>query len=315
MTGYLIRRTAVLCGLLLFASVLVFALMEVLPGDPAEIVLTHRQGGEPPSAAAVESLRKSWGLDRPTLTRFLDWMGGAVRGDFGISYATSDPVSSDLFESIGRTLVLALAAGLLVILLSLPWGLSAAARAGGWWDRLSLLLAAVLAATPVFVLGLVLVLVFALVLGVLPAAGNDTLAHYVLPALTLGLVGTAMPARVLRRSLVDELEKSYITAARARGAGRDRVLNAHALRNALLPWTTLVGLAFRGFLGGSVLVEAVFAFRGLGTYLVESVAQRDLPAVQASILVFVAVTVTVNFVTDVACAALDPRLRLKGGAA
>lgn len=315
MTGYLAKRIAALGGLLLVASLVVFALMQFVPGDPAVLILRERRGGEAPEPQAVRALRHELGLDLPAPVRYVRWLGGVATGHLGYSFRNGEPVAAALAPRLARTLILGTAAGGLALLLSLLWGVSTAARPRGLWNRVSLLLAALLAATPVFVLGLVLALVFSLALGVLPAAGNETPAHYILPVLTLGLAATPVSARVLQRSLRAELSAAYVTAARARGVPEDRVLYVHALRNALLPWLTVGGLVLRGLLAGAVLVETVFDFDGLGRFLVDAVSIRDVPVLQAGILVFVTITVLVNLLTDLGYAALDPRVRLAGGVA
>jgi len=243
------------------------------------------------------------------------WLGGAVQGDFGYSFRTGRGVSEEFGGRLGRTLLLGSSAGALAVLLSLFLGVSAAARAGGLWDRILLAFSSLFAATPVFVLGLLLVLALSLGLGAFPAAGSSSAAHYVLPALTLALAGAALPARVLRSGVLAELSKPYVTAARARGLPEERILYVHALRNALLPWLTLSGLMLRGLLSGTVLVEAVFDFPGIGSWVVEAVSVRDIPVLQASLLVFVIATVLTNLLTDVGYTVFDPRIQLARGRA
>jgi ABC-type dipeptide/oligopeptide/nickel transport system permease component len=308
-------RIALSAGLLVVAAVVAFGLLQLVPGDAATLILAARGPGEAPTPEEVGRLRAELGLDAPAPVRFLRWAGSALVGDLGDSYRTGRPVAAELGPRIGRTAILGLAAALVSVTLSLAAGLRAALRVGAPFDRAFLAVTSLLAATPVFVLGMALAGALALALGVLPAAGDDTPAHYVLPALTLGLAHAAAPARVLRRGLLEEVPKPYAVAALARGASARDVVEHHALRNAAVPFATLSGLSLRSLLGGSVLVESVFDVRGVGTFLVDSVAFRDVPAVLACVLLFVAVTAAVNLATDVACAAIDPRIRLAGGPA
>ncbi len=315
MAHYVLRRLAVTGGVLLACSVLVFALLLAVRGDPAETVLRQRLGGEAPSPEAVARLRADLGLDAPAPLRYLRWLAGAATGDFGLSFHTGEPVVAEVGPRLLRTLLLASISGALVVLLSLAAALAAARSPDGVVDHVLGGVMALLAALPVFVLGIGLVLLFAVGMRLLPAAGDLTPAHYVLPALTLGLVGAGAPARVLRGALLAEAARPHAVAARARGASAERVLTRHALPNALVPWAGAAGLSLRGLLGGAVLVETVFDFRGLGSFLVESVHGRDIPAVQAVVLLLVLLTAVVNLATDAAVAALDPRVRFGGGAA
>ncbi|MFQ5843524.1 MAG: ABC transporter permease [Planctomycetota bacterium] len=281
--AYILRRALLLVLVLFSASLLTFALITFVPGDPAVIILTERNRGEPPSPESIRDLREELGLDHPLPLRYGRWLGSALSGDFGYSFRSGQPVAAELAPRFLNTLVLAAVAMSLVVSLSLLGGLGAAASPGGLRDGVTLVASSAVAATPSFVLGLFLVLLLSVTLGLFPVAGSETPAHFVLPALTLGLAGAAIPCRVLYR---------------------------HVLRNALIPFVTLLALAIRGILAGAPLVETVFGFRGIGTYLVESATYRDIPALQACILLLVVVTVVANLATDLAYLVLDPRIRL-----
>lgn len=297
-------------GLLLVvvASFVGFALLARVPGDPARSVLAARGVAEP-APADVAAVRTELDLDRSVPARWAAWAFGAVRGDLGRSWRTGAPVVEALGPRLARTAALALAAACVAVLLALATAPRAAAAAGGAGDRVFRAATTLLASTPAFVLGLLLARWLGAGLGAFPTAGDATPAHYVLPALTLGLLHAAAPARVLRGGLVAELRKPYAVAARARGLAEPDVVERHALRNAAAPFAAIAGLSVRGLLGGAVLVEAVFGFRGLGTLLADAVGARDVPTVAACLLVLAVATVLVQGATDAVVAALDPRAR------
>lgn len=305
------RRAARGLLLVLAASFAGFVLLAHVPGEPARSVLAARGIAEP-TAAEVAAVRGELGLDRPAPARYVAWAGAAVRGDLGVSWRTGTPVVEALLPRLTRTAALALAAACVAVLLALATAPRAAAAAGGAGDLLFRATTTLLASAPAFVLGLLLARALGAGLGVLPVAGDATAAHYVLPALTLGLLHAAAPARVLRGGLVAELRKPYAVAARARGLAEVDVVDRHALRNAAAPFAALAGLSVRGLLGGAVVVEAVFGFRGLGTLLADAVGARDVPTVAACLAVLALATVLVEVATDAVVAALDPRPSASG---
>lgn len=302
----LLRRALSGLALVVVVTIVAFVLLSRVPGDPARTVLVAR-GVPLPTPAEVAAVRRELGLGEALPTRYLRWASAALSGDLGTSYRTGGAVADALAPRLARTAVLALVAGALAILLALATAPAAAARPGGVLDRVFGGVTALLSATPAFVLGLALASAFALGLGVLPAAGDATAAHYVLPALTLGLLHAAAPAGVLRGALRSELGRPYAMAARARGLSEADVVGRHALRNAAGPYVALVALSLRSLLGGAVVVETVFGLRGLGTLLVDAVGARDVPIVLACLLVLSVVATLFTGLAEVVAAALDPR--------
>lgn len=280
-----------------------FLLLSVVPGDPvAELV------GERADSATVARLRAQLRLDEPLPVRFAHYAWGVVRGDLGRSYVTDRPIAADLAERLPKTAQLALAAMLLAATCGITLGVLAAARPGGLADRLAMLLAYLGVSFPVYWVGLLLILLFAVQLGWLPASGSGTLAALVLPALTLGMRSIAVLARMTRGAMREALASDYVRTARAKGLGARAVLGTHAFRNALIPVITVLGLDTGSYLTGSLLTESIFSWPGVGRYVLTAIGRRDLPAIQGSILLLAVIFVLVNLVTDVVYAKVDPRI-------
>ena len=304
MARYLLRRLVLTIPVLLGVATLVFSLIHLVPGDPAQAML-----GDGASPADIAQLRTRLGLDRPLLEQYGGFLSGLVRGDLGVSFRTDRPVTSQIIERLPATAELAAAAMLIAIAIAIPLGVMAAVRRGTWVDQGAMTLALVGISVPGFWLGPLLALVFAVELGWLPVSGRGTLAHLVLPAVTLGSALAAIVARMTRASLLDELREQYVVAARARGVSRSRAVVAHALRNSLIPVVTILGLQLGAVLTGSIITETIFAWPGVGRLLIQSITFRDYPMVQGCIL-FIAVTyVAMNLVTDLVYGWLDPRIR------
>ncbi|MEQ8235137.1 MAG: ABC transporter permease [Gammaproteobacteria bacterium] len=281
---------------------LVFLLLHLVPGDPVEVML-----GEHAAPADRAALREALGLNRPLPAQWLDFMSGIVRLDLGRSLASGEPVGALVAAHFGMTALLA-ASGLAVAVVSgVPLGVLAALARGRAWDTMSGMLAVLGMSVPNFVLGPLLMLVFAVLLGWFPIGGAEDASSLVLPALTLGLSLAAVLARMTRAALLDVLDAPFVLAARARGLSRTRVVLVHALGNAALPIVTTLGLQLGAVLGGAVVTEAVFGWPGLGLLAVDSIHRRDYPVVQACVLLIALVYVVVNTLTDLACAWLDPR--------
>ena len=287
------------------AGVLVvsFLLLNVAPGDPvAEIV------GERADSATIARLRAELRLDDPLPVQFAHYAWGVVRGDLGRSFVTDRPIARDLAERFPKTAQLALAAMLVAATCGITLGIVAAIKPGGWADRLAMILAYLGVSFPVYWVGLLLVLLFAVQLGWLPASGSGTLAALVLPALTLGMRSIAVLARMTRGAMRDVLSSDYIRTARAKGLATGAVVRRHALRNALIPVITVLGLDIGSYLTGSLLTETIFSWPGVGRYVLTAISKRDLPAIQGSILFLSVVFVLINLVTDVLYAKADPRI-------
>lgn len=315
MTGFLITRSAVLLATLLAASLLVFLVMQVLPGDPARLIL-----GIDASQDAVDALRRSLGLDHPWPVRFALWLTDIVRGDLGVSLAYKLPVADLLAERMAVTGPLALLAMVITIVLALLAGLYAAAHHRRWGDVLVMGISQIGIAVPNFWLAMLLILLVAVDWGWLPAGGfpgwsagwGKALAALMLPALALALVQAAILARVTRSAMLEVLDEEYIRTARAKGLGRGEALWRHGLRNALIPVITVMGMQFSGLLAGTIVIENVFALPGLGKLVFQAVSNRDTALVQGAVLLLAIKVITLTYLIDLLYAAIDPRLKGQG---
>ena len=312
MARYLSRRVLYLVPVWLGISLLAYGLSTLAPGDPARILL-QRQFGEIPSEEAVQAMRRQLGLDDPFPIRYARWLAHAVQGDLGTSFRTGEPVLRALADRFPATLQLATAAMLVGLIISLPLGVVSAVRQDAPIDHGSRLLALLGASMPSFWLGYVLIITFAVALKLLPVAGYGDLQHLVLPALTLGLGAAASLARLTRASLLEVLKEDYVRTARAKGLREATTVLRHALRNALIPVTTVTGMRFGHLLAGAFIVETVFAWPGIGKYVVDSIYDRDYPTIQGFVLFTGTVFVLLNLLVDLSYPWLDPRVRLAGG--
>ena len=301
---FLARRLALTIPVLLGVATLVFSLIHFIPGDPAQAML-----GETAAPSDVEALRRQLGLDRPLLEQYGSFLAGTVRGDFGTSLRTGEPVTNQLLERLPATVELAAAAMLFAVLFAIPLGIAAAVRRGTAVDHAAMTVALAGVSVPNFWLGPLLALVFAVELGWLPVSGRGELAHLVLPAISLGAGLSAILARMTRASLLEELREPYVQAARARGVSGARAVMRHAFRNSLIPVVTIIGLQFGVVLTGAVITETIFAWPGVGRLLIQSIGFRDYPLVQGCILFIAVVYVMVNLITDLIYGVLDPRIR------
>jgi len=302
---FLVRRLVLAIPVLLGVATLVFSLIHLIPGDPVQAML-----GDAASPESVIELRTRLGLNRPLHVQYAAFLMGVARGDLGVSLRTNERVSSAIAARLPATVELALAAMLVAVVIAIPTGIVTAVWSGAGVDHAATTLAMVGLSMPTFWLGPLLGLVFSVELGWLPVSGRGTVAHLVLPAITLGLPLAAVLARMTRASLMDELGEIYITAARARGLSEARILLRHAFRNSLIPIVTVLGLQFGGVLTGAVITETIFAWPGVGRLLIQSIGFRDYPLVQGCILLIAVTYVSVNLLTDMAYALLDPRIRL-----
>ena len=288
---------------LLGVLVVAFLLLNVAPGDPVAAMV-----GERADAATMARLRAELRLDDPLPARFGHYVWGIVRGDLGRSYITARPIAQDLKERFPKTAELALAAMTLAALAGITLGVLSAVRPGGAFDRIAMLLSYLGVSFPVYWVGLLLILVFAVALRWLPPSGSGGLAYLVLPALTLGMRSIAFLGRMTRAAMLDVLSSDFIRTARAKGLGSRAVILRHGFRNALIPVITVLGLDTGNYLTGSILTETIFGWPGLGRYVLSAIEKRDLPAIQGSILFMSVVFVLVNLVTDLLYAKADPRI-------
>lgn len=306
MLRYVIRRVLLAVPVLLGVATLVFSLIHLVPGDPAQAML-----GEGAAPQDVAELRKSLGLDQPLMTQYVTFLRHAVTGDLGKSFRTGQPVTTMIAERVPATAELAIAAMVVAVILAIPLGVVAAVWRGTPVDYGAMTFALLGVSIPNFWLGPLLAIVFAVELGWLPVSGRGSLANLVLPAISLGLALAAILARMTRASLLDELNELYVRAARARGVSRAAAVTSHALRNSFVPLLTIIALQFGAVLTGAVITETIFAWPGIGRLLIQSIGFRDYPMVQGCILLIAVTYVTVNLLTDLMYGVLDPRIRLE----
>jgi ABC-type dipeptide/oligopeptide/nickel transport system permease component len=306
MLSYITRRLILTLPVLFGVATLVFSLIHLVPGDPAQAML-----GDGASPEDIAQLRTRLGLDRPLVEQYGRYLKGLVQGDLGTSLRTQQPVTTQIAERLPATAELASAAMLVAVALALPLGLIAAVWRGTWVDQSAMGLALVGISVPGFWLGPLLALIFAVELGWLPVSGRGTMAHLVLPAITLGSALAAILARMTRASVLEELREQYVVAARARGASRVRAVVVHALRNSLIPVVTILGLQLGAVLTGSIITETIFSWPGVGRLLIQSINFRDYPMVQGCILLIAVTYVTMNLLTDLVYGWLDPRIRFE----
>jgi len=291
-------------AVMLGVSVIVFFFIHFIPGDPVEVIL-----GETARLADREALREALGLNQPLMMQWLNYMSGLLRGDLGTSLYSRQPVTELILQRLPASVELGLAAMLIGILLAVPLGMWAAMHKGKLWDLATSSFMLLGIAIPNFIFGPVLILIFSLWLGWLPVSGRSGLLSLVLPAITLGTVMAAILARMLRSSLLEIMSEDYIRSARARGLSPLRIMFRHALRNAMLPMITLLGLQLGGLLAGAVITETVFDWPGIGRLTVEAIQRRDYPLLQGCILFISGIYVAVNMLTDIIYQQIDPRIR------
>ncbi len=302
--NYIFRRLLHIIPVLFGVTLLTFSMLHLIPGDPAQIL-----AGPDASARDIKSLRQQMGLDRPLAVQYVGYLEGLARGDLGRSMSTRRPVLEELMDRFPNTLILAVAGVGVAVLLGIPIGVFAAIRARTMVDHAAMVLALLGISAPAFWLGFILMMVFSVHLGWFPSAGYRSWGHLVLPAFTLGSGAMAIVARMTRSSLLEVLNQDYVRTARAKGLPEVLVIAKHALRNALIPTTTVVGLSFGSLLGGAVLTEMVFAWPGLGRLIVYSIGIRDLPVIQGAVLLLALTFVLVNLGVDLLYGLIDPRVR------
>jgi peptide/nickel transport system permease protein len=311
MSRYLLSRAAQLIPVLLIISLVVFTIMHVLPGDPAELMLAGAEGGAITPERLAE-LKEQMGLNDPLAVQYLRFLGGAVTGDLGESIRFRAPVTDLILDRFGSTIALAVAGLTLSLVIGLPLGMLAAVRQNSWVDTFAMGFAYMGASMPVYWVGLVLILLFSFELGWFPPAGGDGWRSLVLPSFTLGLVSAGVISRLIRSSMVEVLSEDYIRAARAKGLSQRLIVWRHGLKNAMIPVITMLGLQFGAMLAGAVVTETVFSRPGIGRLVVAAILQKDYPLVQGCIVFLATVYLLVNLLVDLAYAWLDPRIRYEG---
>jgi peptide/nickel transport system permease protein len=302
---YMTQRIGLAVCVCVAVSLLAFLLLNA-SGDAAAAI-----AGEEATPAQMAAIRVELGLDRPWMVRYFEWLGAALTGDFGNSLFFGQPVSELIVDRLPNTLTLASLAAVVMLCLAVPLGVLAALWPGSIVDRLALAIAVMGQAMPNFWFGLILIVVFSLMLGWLPASGSTTLAHFILPAIALGYYSTPPMMRLIRAGMIEALSSDYIRTAKAKGIGTGKVIFKHALRNAVIPVVSLLAVQFGNMLGGSVVIETVFGIQGLGYLAWESISRMDLPVVQAILLIVAVFYIVLVLISDMVNSWLDPRIRIQ----
>ena len=305
MLQYMLRRLIILIPVLIGVSILVFAMRVVMPGDPVRIMLF----GQAATEEAVERLQRYLGLDKPLHTQYFLYMRNLFRGDLGQSIRSRRPVTTEIFERYPNTLKLTFSSLIIAVIIGVSTGVISAIHKDSWMDLSSMLASLIGVSMPHFWLGLLLMWLFAVHLGWFPVMGSDSVRHLILPALTLGLPTSAILARLVRSGMLDVLQLEYVRTARAKGLSERSVVYKHALRNALIPTVTLVGLQFGYLLGGAFVIEIVFSFQGIGESYLSAVMGRDFPLIQGIILVYAVSVAVINLAVDCMYSLLNPQIR------
>lgn len=334
MVWFLTRRTAGTIPVLMLISLLVFMLLQAAPGDPATLLL-----GDDVTKADVAEARKRWGLDEPAYVQYVKFMWNAVQGDLGRSFKYGEQVSRLILERLPATLELAIVSTLFAAIIAVPFGIWAGARPNSWVDNTVSIIGFFGISMPNFWMGIMLILIFSGIMGWLPTSGRETFgvtgppitgfilldsalrldgkafwdafSHIIMPAITLGTNMIGIILRVTRSAVIEIMHEDYVTTARAKGQRERKVLSVHVLRNALIVIITVVGLELGALLSGSIIVETVFAWPGIGTLLIEGLSSRDYPLITGLVLVYTAMFVIINLFIDICYAAIDPRVRLE----
>ena len=304
MLKFIGKRLLWLIPICLGVSLIIFAIMDLTPGNPARLLL-----GESATEDAVAELEEELGLNKPFFTRYLDWVSGVFTGDFGISYRTREPVFDEVMARLPRTVKLAFLTSVLSVLFSIPLGILSAVKRGPALDNVSLVVSLILTSAPAFLVGLVFILIFCLWLGWFPATGVSTWKGYVLPGIAAALNYSAALQRMMRSSMLETIRSDFIRTARAKGCKEMRVIMHHALGNAILPVITLIGINFGWQLGGTIIIEQLFSIPGLGTLLLTSVNYKDAPQVMTSCVLVAILAALINLAVDIAYAYIDPRVK------
>lgn len=308
MTAYLVHRLIGAVGVVFGVATLSFVMVFLMPGDAARMYAGPRA-----PEATVQRIREIWGLDQPLPVQYVRYIGRALQGDLGNSTRDNRPVLTAILERLPATIQLALAGLLVELVIGVPLGILAALRPGSWIDQLATIVSLIGISIPSFALGLIALYVFGFLIPVFPLGGYGTPLHLVLPALTLGIGGTAFYARVLRNNLLEVMGEDFIRTAKAKGLSARAVLLRHALRNALLPTVTLAALDLALLLGGTVVIEAVFGWPGVGLQAFQAIRNQDTPLIMGTVLFASISVVGINLGVDLLYAVLDPRVRLGGG--
>lgn len=312
MQRLILQRVIIAFFVMLTASLLSFTLLFFAPGNPAEAIIKQRSLNDP-TIAEINLFMENKNLNKPFTSQCFQWLYMVSHGDFGHSLKTDEPVAREFFDRFGATLELALVAMLLSILIAIPLGVYSAVKQNTIIDHLTRFLALFGVSIPEFWLGIMLMVLFALMLGWLPCFGHGTVKHFILPAVTLSIGITASMMRLVRSSMLEVLHLDYIKTARAKGLKESLIIWKHALKNAMVPIVTVFGNQFGYLLAGAVVVETIFSWPGIGKYLIDAIYARDYPVIQGFVFIIAAIFVLVNLFVDIIYAYLDPRIRYEKG--
>ena len=304
MWKFITKRLVAMIPVLLGVTLVIYLILNMAPGDPAKVIL-----GEQATPEQIAELREEMGLNDPVLVQYARYIFNLVQGDMGESYNSGLKCNVEIFARFPNTLRLTICAISLAVILALPIGILAAVKQNSIFDGVSMFIALIGLSMPVFWLGLLLILFFSLRLGWFPSSGADGWKSLVLPTVTLGFQQMASIARVTRSSMLEVIRADYIRTARAKGVAESKVITRHALKNALIPTVTVVGLQFGGMLGGSVMTESVYAWPGVGRLMVQSINKRDIPMVLGCVIMFSVTSSVVNLLVDVLYGFIDPRIK------
>lgn len=304
MCKYVLKRLLAIIPMLLFIILIVFYILNITPGDPVSIIL-----GKDAPKEAVEQLRLELGLDKPFFVRYFNYVVNAANLDFGNSYRTGKPVLNEILQKFPATLKLAIYSIIATSLIGIPLGIVSAVRQYSTLDISLTVGSLIIASVPGFWLSLILILFFSLMLGILPSNGIGGIRHYILPVLTMALPGAAFMARITRNQMLETMRQDYIRTAKAKGAGEQRIIWKHALKNALMPVITILGMSFAGLLGGSMITEIIFGFPGIGMVIITAIKMKDMPLVMGSTIFLSALFMIIMLIVDLIYAYIDPRIK------
>ena len=304
MIRYVAKRLLMLIPIILGITFIVYFILSLTPGDPPRMIL-----GANATPAQVEALREQMGLNAPVVLRYIRYMAGVLRGDFGTSWSTREPVFQMVFMRFPYTFQLALLSMIVTVFFSIPLGIYSAVKQNTLADSSTMVLSMVLSATPKFWLGILMMLVFSVQLRWLPTSGLATWRHYIMPTIAMSAASVAINTRIVRASVLDVIKQDFIRTARAKGVKENVIFRKHALKNAMLPVVTIMGMSFASALGGSVLIENVFSIPGIGLLMIERIRQKDIPSVLACVIFIAVVFAVVNLITDILYSYIDPRIK------
>ncbi|MEN1760617.1 nickel ABC transporter permease [Anoxynatronum sibiricum] len=301
---YIMKRLLQAIPVIFLVTVLTFSLVHLVPGDPALM-----RAGEDATAEQVEAIREAMGLNEPIHKQYIKWVSGIVRGDMGYSLQDGRPVFSTLIQRLPATMKLVMASFIVSIGIGVPVGILSAVKQNTFADSFARVFALLGISMPNFWMGLMLMLIFSYSLRMLPASGSGTLAHLIMPAIALGMPGAGIITRLTRSSMLEVMKQDYIRTARAKGLRRQLVIYKHALKNAMLPVVTVIGVQLGSRLGGSVIVESIFAYPGIGRFAYTRLLARDYPMIMGNLFIFAMIFILINLITDILYGFLEPRIR------